>query len=42
MELGSRDGAGERGFCRGARMVLWSRDGAGMELWSKDGAGKQE
>ena len=34
MELGSRDGAGERGFCRGARMVLWSRDGVGEQGWS--------
>ena len=34
MELGSRDGAGERGFCRGARMVLWSRDGVGEQGWN--------
>ena len=28
MELGSEYGAGERGWCRGARMVQKSEDGA--------------
>ena len=32
MVQGSEDGAEERGWCCGA----------GIELWSKDGAGKQE